>query len=36
MGSWWIFLKFYLKKNKNLRVRVKDKSYNSLEGAQLY
>ena len=32
----WHFVKFYLKRNKIIRVHVKDKSCNSPEGLQLY
>ena len=34
--SWWNFLKFWQKENKIFSVHVKDKSFNSLQGLQIY
>ena len=34
--TWWNFLRCYLKQNKILSMRLKDKSCNSPEGLQLY
>ena len=36
MESWWIFLRFYLKKNRILSVSIKNKPCNSPEGLQLH